>query len=104
MIELVEYESEEYSQALEEAEALFNEKFCCDTLKHLKCSCLFRYEHDGHDQDGVEYAVGLYTLGSADYDEDSIDIGLITDGKGKVGWFYGDEPYSKGLFKGRLIL
>ena len=103
----VEYHSEEYFKALANAVDIFNEEFC-----HMSTTyedCLESYIHDGDEdlETGIKYAVGLYCMGNCDWTGvvegkktmlEDIQIGIITDGKCKLGWFYAkDEPYKRGL-------
>ena len=104
----VDYESEDYSDALKKCEIAFNKHYCKNDMEKTHISCLDKYEHDGDDYKGVEYAVGLYCLGKCipsfeDNEREDINIGLITDGKYRCGWFKYGEKYKKGLEDKRQI-
>lgn len=104
----VEYGTEDASDARRKCEIAFNKFYCKNDMEKTHISCLEMYEHDGDDVEGVEYTVGLYCLGECtplfeDIGRESINIGLITDGKYKCGWFkYGDK-YKAGLEDKRQI-
>lgn len=93
----VKYSTEEAFKARENAEIAFNELFCHVNTRKSYSSCLERSESDGHNEDGIEYAVGMYCLGGCVPKLDPIEIDLITDGNGLCGWMYHSEKYKKGL-------
>ena len=105
----VEFGSDDAADARKKCEIAFNKFYCKNDMEKTHINCLERYEYDGDDDKGVEYAVGLYCLGKCapvsldDFKKEDIHVGLITDGKYNCGWFVYNEKYKAGLDEKRQI-